>query len=96
MKIHIELTSQFDLEPLRIGNVYPVKGGYGTRDGHMMICIAITKPRPVVGCFALMLIVDREGEPVNVTKYGTHVFEDRMPIAFVEGLEGLEFRMTSL
>ena len=96
MKIHVELDTQCAEEPLRIGNVYHVKGGHGSSVGHMQICIAITEPKPCVGRWALMLVVDKEGNPVNVTRYGIHVFEDRQPMAFVDGFENLEFVMRSL
>lgn len=97
MKVHIE-TENFNPEvPLRIGNVYPVRGGRGLRDGHMMVCIAVTEPKSCCdGRMALMLVIDKQGNPVNVDKYGVHVFEDRAPIAFAEGVENIELFIRSI
>lgn len=74
-----------------VGNVYPISGGYGRRAGHCMVLLAITKAQG-----ALMLVIDKEGEPVGVTSYGLHAIEERAPIAFVPGLDGLVFTMEAL
>jgi hypothetical protein len=75
----------------RVGNVYHVKGGYGTRDGHMMVLMAITAKD---NC--LLMVIDKHGIPVNITSYGLHSIDERMPIAFCEGFDALEFRIRSL
>lgn len=74
-----------------IGNVYSINGGYGRRSGHSMVLIAVTK-----NSTALMLVIDKDGEPVGVTSYGVHAIEERSPIAFVEGLEQLSLTMVPL
>lgn len=74
-----------------IGNVYAISGGYGRKAGHAMVLIAITK-----NCSCLMLVIDREGEPTGVTSYNLHTIEERAPIAFVPGFEGLNFTMEPL
>lgn len=73
------------------GNVYPISGGYGRKAGHAMVLLAITEKRA-----CLMLVIDREGNPVGVTSYGLHSIEERAPIAFVRGLDELTFVMEPL
>jgi hypothetical protein len=72
---------------VRVGNVY----GYGTRAGHMMVLMAITE-----GETCLLIVVDKHGNPVGITNYGMHSLDERMPIAFCEGLDALEFRIRNL
>lgn len=74
-----------------VGNVYPIAGGYGRKAGHCMVLLAITK-----NSAALFMIIDKEGEPVGVTSYGLHAIEERMPVAFVRGLEELSLMMEPL
>lgn len=74
-----------------LGNVYPINGGWGRKAGHVMVLIAITK-----NSCCLMLVIDRDGEPTGVTSYGLHAIEERAPIAFVPGLDGLSFTMEPL
>ena len=75
----------------RVGNVYHVKGGSGSRYGHMMVLMAIN---PAGSC--LMMVIDKHGEPTGVTSYGRNYLDDRMPIAFCDGLDDLEFSVRSL
>lgn len=97
MKINIELSSSPSpaQEPL-VGNVYPVKGGRGLRYGHMQVLFHITDPKDHRGQMALLVVIDREGNPIGVNSYGLHYVEDLQPIAFVDGLEAMEFTMRSL
>lgn len=74
-----------------VGNVYAISGGYGRRAGHAMVLLAITKNQA-----ALMLVIDKEGEPVGVTSYGMHAIEERVPIAFVRGLDEMSLMMEPL
>lgn len=74
-----------------VGNVYAISGGYGRKAGHSMVLLAITEKQS-----ALMLVIDKDGEPVGVTSYGTHYIEERAPIAFVRGIDGLSFTMEPL
>jgi hypothetical protein len=74
-----------------VGNVYALSGGYGRKAGHSMVLIAITEKQA-----ALMLVIDKDGTPVGVTAYGVHAIADRAPIAFVPGLDTLEFNMEPL
>jgi len=74
-----------------VGNVYPIAGGYGRKAGHSMVLFAITEKQS-----ALMLVIDKNGEPVGVTSYGLHAIEERAPVAFVHGLDGLSFDMQSI
>ena len=77
---------------VRIGNVYHVKGGYGTKHGHMMVLMAITEN----GETGLLMVINKHGQAVGITQYGMHILDERMPIAYCEGLDTLEFRIRSL
>jgi hypothetical protein len=90
MKFFIDTITPCPSE-VRVGNVYHVKGGYGTKAGHMMVLMAITE-----GETCLLMVVDKHGNPVGITNYGMHSLDERMPIAFCEGLDALEFRIRSL
>ncbi len=74
-----------------VGNVYPISGGYGRKAGHAMVLLAITK-----NSAALMLVIDKEGDPIGTTSYGLHAIEERAPIAFVRGLDEMAFTMEPL
>lgn len=96
MKITIEVGNFGPYDEARIGNVYPIRGGRGLRDGHMQILIAITKQRDYSGPAGLLLVINKEGDPVGVNSYGMHAVEAMQPIAFVEGLETMTLVMRSL
>ena len=86
MKINVTDIPTFS-QPIP-GNVYAISGGYGRKAGHAMVLMAITKKNS-----ALMLVIDREGNPIGVTSYGIHAIEERAAIAFVPGFEELTFDM---
>lgn len=100
MKITIDTTATIPAEAPRVGNVYAVRGGRGSRFKHMMVLIAITEPPdPKWDCrgqMCLMLVVDKEGQPVGVNQYALHYVDDLSPIAFVDGLENLDLVMRSI
>lgn len=96
MKIEIALSEFSPYEPVRVGNVYSVKGGRGSRLKHMFVLFAITEEMPYEGSRCLMLTIDKDGNPVGVTQYAMHYVNDLSPIAFVDGLEDLTFVMRSL
>jgi len=89
MKINVSDLPTFS-QPV-VGNVYAINGGYGRKAGHSMVLLATTERQS-----ALMLVIDNEGNPVGVTSYGIHYIEERAPIAFVPGLDGLTFNMEPL
>ena len=89
MKINVADIPGFQ-QPV-VGNVYPISGGYGRKAGHSMVLLAITEKQT-----CLMLVIDRQGNPMGVTSYGLHAIEERSPVAFVRGLEDLEFNMEPL
>lgn len=86
MKINVSEVPAFS-QP-SVGNVYGISGGYGRKAGHCMVLLAITEKG-----YALMLVIDKEGNPVGVTSYGLHAIEDRAPIGFVRGLDTLDLTM---
>lgn len=99
MKIRTEGVIPCPANEARVGNVYPIKGGRGVRDGHMQVLIAITEPKgkyETRGPMALLLVIDKEGSPRGVNSYGIHYVNELCPIAFVDGLDELEFSMRSL
>lgn len=96
MKIEINLDKLPEPCEVRAGNVYPVKGGRGAARGHMMVVIAITDYIDFEGSKVLLLIVDKIGKPIGVTHYGIHYFADKMPIAFADGVDDIEFTIRSI
>lgn len=94
MKFEILLDEYSPEIPVRIGNVYPCKGGRGMSLGHMQILFAITENSTSSIC--LFIVVDREGNPINVNRYGLNYTRDLIPIGFVAGLENLTFEITSI
>lgn len=89
MKINVTDLPTFS-QPV-VGNVYAIGGGYGRRAGHSMVLLAVTSQQS-----ALLLVIDKDGNPVGVTSYGVHAIEERAPIAFVRGLEDLNLTMEPL
>lgn len=89
MRINITERPTFS-QPV-VGNVYSVNGGYGRKAGHAMVLFAITAKH-----VALLMIIDNAGDIIGVTSYGIHYFEERVPIAFVPGLDDLVFNMEAI
>lgn len=89
MKINVTDLPTFS-QPV-VGNVYAISGGYGRKAGHAMVLLAITEAQS-----ALLLVIDRNGNPVGVTSYALHYIEERAPIAFVRGLDEMNLQMESL
>ena len=97
MRIHIETDNALPSAPARVGNVYAVKGGRGMARGHMNILLAITEPGDYCRApTALMLTVNKDGQPTGVTSYAMHYVEALSPIAFVDGIEDIDLTMRSL
>lgn len=97
MKIDVQVGDFGPYDPARIGNVYPIRGGRGLRDGHMQVLLAVTTPKESWhGPAALMLVIDKAGNPVGVNSYGLHAVENWQPIAFVDGLDQMNLTMRSL
>lgn len=96
MRVNVEVDGVSPFIEVRVGNVYSVRGGRALSQGHMMIVIAITSEKICQGRSVLMLVVDREGNPTNVTKYALHYVQDLTPIAFVDSLDTLELTMRPL
>ena len=96
MDVDIQLNDFSPLDPVRVGNVYPVKGGRGLRDKNMQILIAMSEPTQYGGISCFFLVVSKDGKPVGVNRYALHYVEDLTPIAFVDGLEEMTLIMRSL
>jgi hypothetical protein len=76
----------------RVGNVYPVRGGHGMKKKHMFVLFHISESQQL----GFLYVINKEGELVGVTQYGLHYIRELTPIAFVDGLEDLEFNMRSI
>jgi len=97
MRVHVETITPCQDTECRVGNVYSVRGGRGLRYGHMNIVMHITEPDDRFnGSMALCLTVNKDGRPVGTTSYGAHYFDDKMPIAFCEGIEDVDLTIKSL
>lgn len=81
-----------------IGNVYPVRGGFGARNGHMHVIIAATEK--VTGCCSYggytTITVDCDGDIVGGNHYAWHYFDEKVPMARVDGLDGIQLTLRSL
>lgn len=84
--------------PGMVGNVYPVRGGFGARNGHMHVIIAhYDKVQGYCRYSGYCTItVDCDGEIVGANNYALHYFDSKMPMARVEGLEEIQLIMRSL
>lgn len=81
-----------------VGNVYPVRGGFGARNGHMHVIISATE-KVKGGCKYggyTTITVDCDGDIVGGNNYAFHYFDEKVPMAKVEGLEDLQLTMRSL
>jgi len=76
-------------EPV-VGNVYSVRGGAGARLGHMQVVVSLTD----TGC--VMLTVDKEGNVVGASCYGKHYIQEKVPMAYCDGIENLSFDIRSI
>lgn len=92
MRIHIELSPETrNLQEVNIGNVYAHRGGRGMKFGHMHVIMGISEDR-MCAC----LTVDKAGFIIGGTSYCLSYFEDKLPIAFVDGLNDIDLTMRSL
>lgn len=99
--MHIEIDKSIPIPasgPDMVGNVYPVRGGFGARNGHMHVIIA-HYDKVQGGCRYsgyCTVTVDCEGEIIGANSYATHYFDEKVPMAKVEGLESVSLVMRSL
>jgi len=81
-----------------VGNVYPVRGGFGARNGHMHVIIAATEKTK--GCCKYggysTIVVDTDGDIVGASHYAFHYFDEKVPMARVDGLEDITLVLRSL
>ncbi|PND29027.1 hypothetical protein [Sinorhizobium sp. M4_45] len=96
MEFVSNLTDFTPTDPVRVGNVYPIKGGRGLKQRHMQILLAITEGNEWQGRSCLFLVVSKEGKPVGVNQYAMHYVEELMPMGFVAGLEDMNLEINSL
>ena len=87
MQIDFKMSDRPEPYAVKLGMVYPVKGGHGRRHGHMFVLIAITDNDPNHGQGCLMLRIDKHGRPVGVTSYNLGYVQGLQPIAFAEGVD---------
>lgn len=99
MKIDIQTEIPLAGTPAEmVGNVYPVRGGFGARNGHVHVIISAYDK--VQGCCRYngycTVTVDSDGDIVGANSYGQHYFDNKIPIAKVEGLHDVHLVMRSL
>lgn len=84
--------------PDMVGNVYPVRGGFGARNGHMHVIIAYYDKVQGHCRYSgyCTVTVDHEGEIVGANSYAPHYFDNKVPMAKVDGLDELSLVMRSL
>lgn len=90
MKFEIEIQENDRFCSCVVGNVYPARGGRSAHRGYMHLIIGVHDG------MAAFVVINKDGEIVGASSYGVHVFEDRVPIAYAEGLDGLSFSIKSL
>jgi len=86
MKFNTEAAPTGALSPrsVRVGDVYPCKGGRGYLKKAWVV-LSVREDRTTV------ISINEEGEIICGETYGTHAFESRDLIGRVEGLEELKF-----
>ena len=99
MQIDIQTNIPFpDSGPDMVGNVYPVRGGFGARNGHVHVIIAHYDK--VHGCCHYSgyctVTVDSDGQIVGANSYALHYFDNKIPMARVDGLDEVQLVMRSL
>jgi hypothetical protein len=93
MRIHVELENlPKDVGEVQVGNVYQVRGGKGSKYGYMTIIIAMYDDDYMCAC----ITIDKEGAIVGASTYAKHYFSEKMPIAFVDGIDGIDLTLRSL
>jgi hypothetical protein len=65
---------------VRVGDIYPSKGGKGT---YAFIIVSVRDHR------AHAIGIDKEGNIITTTSYGVHAFERREKIGFCDDLANL-------
>lgn len=97
MRIHIDSEIGAAVSEVRVGNVYPQRGGRGAKYGRTMVVLAITTPTERwEGESVLLMVLRKDGTPHGVTSYGLHAVEEWTPIAFVEGLDDIDLTMRAV
>jgi len=101
MAISIDIQTDFPTPATRqdmVGNVYPVRGGFGARNGHMHVIIAATEK--VKGCCKYggytTITIDCDGDIVGGNQYAFHYFDEKVPMARVDGLEDIHLVLRSI
>ncbi len=86
-------TIEYETEaPVRIGNVYHVRGGRRASRGEYWVLVGISE----CGQTGYLLAVNREGRVCGTSLYGMHVLREWQPIAFAQGLEDLTLEVVSI
>jgi len=99
--MHIEIDKSIPMPksgPDMVGNVYPIRGGFGARNGHMHVIIS-HYDKAQGGCRYsgyCTVTVDCDGEIVGANSYALHYFDGKVPMARVEGLDDIALSMRSL
>jgi hypothetical protein len=92
--VKVEIQTDIPMPTTRqdmIGACFPVRGGFGARNGHMHIVIAATEK--VKGCCQYggytTITVDSDGDIVGANQYAFHYFDGKIPFARCDGIEDM-------
>lgn len=81
-----------------VGNVYPIRGGFGARNGHMHVIVSYYSKTQ--GCCKYegyaTVTVDCDGDIIGASAYACHYFDNKVPMAHVDGIEDLQLTMRSI
>lgn len=90
MKFNIQPAMKDFYGPVRVGDVFPAKGGARVRIA-MWVVLAVNETGGTV-----LIGLNDKGEVSSATTYASHVMEQRVLIGRVEGLEDMEFNVEPL
>lgn len=82
---------------VRVGDVYKPMGGRAGRDNWLHVIVSIIPGGGhITGTLVVYLSIDTQGVIRSGSQSGIHVYERRVPVGYVEGLEELSFDMVPL
>jgi hypothetical protein len=96
MEFEVAFQNQYSSSEVRVGNVYPIRGGKGARLKHMYVVLAITEDRTFQGRMVCIMVIDSEGKPQGTQTYALHYIAEQTAIGFVPGLDEMKLVVQSI